>query len=223
MFSNKVQECVALRDEVEVVIIAAGKANVNLSRATDPRMLPVDPRLAFHMGATYLLGGNAARTEFQSPEMTGHLGSVIYHLFKGSTLAKSPHISSKDGAGYRIHYDTLDSFVQNWDDACMGVSAAMIVTNSDLINAVCGVGNNAKAEKRTWCEFQVRNGTFATMDEAEAGYDSYNDIFDDHKRKGTDPGAGAGAHHKGKKDKGKGPGPSKGKGKGKEEDYGEEY
>ncbi|APG78072.1 hypothetical protein [Shahe qinvirus-like virus 1] len=176
MFSSKLAELAALKQEVDAVI-EAGRRNVTLSRAADAAALAVDPRLEYHMGATYLLGGNTARAEFGTVEMTGHLGSVLYHLFRESTLTRSPHITTPSGKDLRKHYDQSDSYTQNWDDLCLGVATAMIVTNSDLVNAVCGVGDDARADRETWSQFQVMNGIYADIDLAHAAFDSFNDIF----------------------------------------------
>jgi hypothetical protein len=57
MFSNKLHECLLVRDEVEA-IVNAGRNNVALSIAQDPAVLDQDPRIVYHMGATYLTNGN---------------------------------------------------------------------------------------------------------------------------------------------------------------------
>jgi hypothetical protein len=57
MFSNMLHECLFVRDEVEA-IVNAGRNNVALSIAQDPAVLDQDPRIVYHMGATYLTNGN---------------------------------------------------------------------------------------------------------------------------------------------------------------------
>ncbi len=177
MFSNKLADCVALSNEVELVY-EAGKRNINLSRHGDAAALAVDPRLQYHMGATYLLGGNQSRAEFKSAEMLGHLGSVVFHLYKNSSLAKSPHIAVKTGATWTTHYDSSDCYTQEWDEICKGLAAALIVTKSDLINTVCGVSNDARVERKTWIDFQVLIGAFPNRNAAGEAYDSFDPIFD---------------------------------------------
>jgi len=63
-------------------------ACTNATNITD--VLANDPRLAWHMGATFLLANAQPRKEFTQPEQLGHLGLVIFNLYPSSTLTPSP-------------------------------------------------------------------------------------------------------------------------------------
>lgn len=169
MFSTKVQDMVNLHAEVEAVF-NAGKANVALVLADDDAALDLDPRVPYHIGAGFLTDHAQERIEFNSPELTGHLGSVVFHLYRGSTLARSPHVGKAVGNRLDPMYSSSDCFSQDWDDRCSALGNAMIVASSDVINRVCGAADAGRANEDAWVALQVALGVYPDAATARAAW-----------------------------------------------------
>lgn len=180
MFSSRLNECFHLSEEVQKIMDAA-KASVDKSiNANNPLWNAIkdpDPRLVYHMGATYLTGGESSRQEFRTAEMTGHLGPVMYHLYRNATLTRSPNLVVKVGARDNLIYQGSDSFSQDWEDKCIALAAAMVTATSATINRVCGASSEQRADEDTWCNLQMAIGAYKTMREAREAYHKVDDLF----------------------------------------------
>jgi hypothetical protein len=176
LFSPRLADLANLRVEVET-LIRAGRANVDASIAGNVAVLPEDPRVRYHMGALFLTGGAHGRMEFATPEMTGHLGSMLYHMYTKGTLTLSPSITTGTGADIKLIYQNSDSYDQSWDDKCQGLAAAMVTATSATINKVCGASGDGMGDRNSWVQLQLAIGAYADVAAAEAAYEALMDII----------------------------------------------
>ena len=121
----------------------------------------VDPRLQYHMGAVFLTG--APRKVFVSPAPIRTIGSFLFNLRGGSTLAQSPLITrpSATGRSREREYMGKHGYDEEWETLCAGLRGQKATVTEAVSRALSGVNTAGVMSKEAYVRFCAIAGTDA--------------------------------------------------------------
>jgi hypothetical protein len=83
-----------------------------------------DPRVAYHIGADYLLGRPGARETLNLPDALGLVRLVLFFLHPRSTVTKSPTISRPGAGALAPTYESSPTYDEMWNASVMAFAAS---------------------------------------------------------------------------------------------------
>ena len=161
LMSPYIDDMIACSDEVKVF-----KASIEHAKANHL----VDPRLQYHMGAAFLTG--APRKTFVHPAPIGAVGSFLFNLRGGSTLAQSPLITRTSGTGHSREKEYMGKlgYDEEWEVLCAGLRGQKGTITEAVSRALSGVSAKGIMSKEAYVRFCSISGTAAEA--AKANYEA---------------------------------------------------
>lgn len=130
--------------EVVKVVEKVGQILEDANKSWDDPQMPHDPRLALHMGASFLIG--RPRVEIDTPAPVGGVGSVLYHLHQSHTLAKSPLVTRFQGTNRVKAYVSLHGYDLGFDRMCEGMKVSRPKVSESLKRLCSSVSPSGLAD-----------------------------------------------------------------------------